>query len=90
MGTITGWLHKNPLKTVRELAGTRPTVEKLFKGHNSSKNQLSITSIKCDHFQVMETITGKSHQNPLNNVGGVAETRVCLWTDGRTHYYNSL
>ena len=35
-----------------------------------------MTSVKCDHLQVMETITGKFHQNPLKNVGGVAETRT--------------
>ena len=42
----------------------------------------------------MGTITGKFHQNPLKTVGGVAETRLCLrtdgWTDGRTHYYSPL
>ena len=39
----------------------------------------------------MGTITGKFHQNPLKTVGGVAETTLCLrtdgLTDGRTHYY---
>ena len=39
-------------------------------------------------------ITGKFHQNPLKTVGGVAETRLCLPTDGRTegrtHYYSPL
>ena len=38
----------------------------------------------------MGTITGKFHQNPLKTVGGVAETRLCLRTDGRTHYYSPL
>ena len=37
-----------------------------------------------DHLQVIATITGKFHQNPLKTVGGVAETRLCLWTDRRT------
>ena len=32
--------------------------------------------------QVMGTINGKFHQNRLKTVGGVAETRLCLWTDG--------
>ena len=48
------------------------------KGHNSGKNQSSMTSVKYDHLQVMETITGKFHQNPLGNVGGVAETRTSV------------
>ena len=43
-----------------------------------------MTSIKYEHLQVMGTITGKFHQNPLKTVGGVSETRVCLWTDGLT------
>ena len=44
-----------------------------------------------DHLQVMGTITGKFHQNPLETVGGVAETRLCLRKDGgRTHYYSPL
>ena len=49
----------------------------------------------------MGTITGKFHRNPLKTVG-VAETRLCLRTDGRTdgwkdgqtegrtHYYSPL
>ena len=72
--TITGRYHENPLKTARGVAQTRLTVEKLPKGHNSGENQSSITPVKYDHLQVMETITGKFHQNPLKNVGGVAET----------------
>ena len=87
MGTITRKFHQNPLKNVRGVAETRLTAEKLLKGHNSGKNQLSMTSIKYVHLQVMGTITGKFHQNPLKTVGGVAETRLCLrtdrWTDGR-------
>ena len=43
-----------------------------------------MTLIKYDHLQVIATITGKFHQNPLKTVGGVAETRLCLRTDGRT------
>ena len=39
---------------------------------------------KYAHLQVMGTITGKFHQNPLKTVGGVAETRLCLRTDGLT------
>ena len=89
MGTITERFHLNPLKTARGVAETRLTVEKLLKGHNSSKNQSSMTSIKYDHLRVMGTITEKFHQNPLKTIGGVAETRLCLvWTDGRTHYYS--
>ena len=70
-------------------AETRLTAEKLLKGHNSGKNQLSMTSIKYDHLKVMRTVTGKFHQNPLKTVGGVAETRFRTdgwteWTDGRT------
>ena len=37
-----------------------------------------MTSIKYDHLQVMGTITGKFHQNPLKTVRGVAETRTSL------------
>ena len=83
MGTITGKVHQNPLKTVGGVAETRLTAEKFLKGHNSGKNQSSMTSIKYANLQVMETITGKFHQNPLKTVGGVAETRLCR-TDGRT------
>ena len=61
MGTITGKFHQNPLKTVGGVAETRLTVEKLLKSHNSNKNQLSMTSIKYAHLQVMRTITGKFH-----------------------------
>ena len=57
---------------------TRLTAEKLLKGHNSGKNQSSMTSIKYAHLQVMATITGKFHQNPLKTVGGVAETRTSV------------
>ena len=58
--------------------GTKLTVEQLLNGHNSGKNQWSMTSIKYDHFQVMATISGKFHQNPLKTVGGVAETRTSV------------
>ena len=57
---------------------TTLTVEQLLKGHNFGKNQLSMTSIKYDHLQVMATISGKFHQNPLKTVGGVAETRTSV------------
>ena len=90
------WFY--PLKTARGAAETRFTVEKLLKGHNSGKNQSSMTSIKYDHLQVMATISGKFHQNPLKTVGGIAETRLCVrmdgWTDarkdGQTQNYSPL
>ena len=69
------------MKTARGVADTRLTAEKLLKGHNSGKNQSSMTSIKYAYLQVMGTITGKFNQNPLKTVGGVAETRLCLQTD---------
>ena len=50
--------------------------QKLLKGHNSGKNQSSMTSIKHDHVQVMGTITGNFYQKSLKTVGGVAETRL--------------
>ena len=50
----------------------------MLKGHNCNKNQLSKTSIKYDHLQVMGTISGKFHKNPLKTVGGVAETRTSV------------
>ena len=84
MGTITGKFHQNPLKTVGGVAETRRTAEKMSKGHNSGNNQSSMTSIKYAHLQVLGTITGKFHQNPLKTVGGVSETRLCLRTDGLT------
>ena len=56
----------------------RLTVEQLLKGYNSGKNQLSMTSIKYDHLQVMATISGQFNQNPLNTVGGVVETRTSV------------
>ena len=37
-----------------------------------------MTSVRHDHVQIMETINGKFHQNPLRNVGGVAETRISI------------
>ena len=42
-----------------------------------------------DHLQVMETITGKFHQYPLRNVGGVAETRTVDQWPKRTKGHNS-
>ena len=83
MATITGRFQLNPLKTVRGVAETILTVEKLPKGYNSGKNQSSKTSIKYDHLQVMGAITGKFHQNPLKTAGGDARTRLCLRTYGR-------
>ena len=68
MGTITGKFYQNPLKTVGGVAKTRLTAEKLLKGHNSGKNQPSMTSIKYVHLMVMETITGKFHSNPLKTL----------------------
>ena len=53
-------------------------LKKLLKGQDSGKNQLSMTSKKYDHLQVMETISGKIHQNPLKTVRGVAETRTSV------------
>ena len=37
-----------------------------------------MTSIKYAHFQVMVTISGKFHKNPLKTVGGAAETRTSV------------
>ena len=78
MGTTTGRYHYNPLKTARGVAEKRLTAEKLLKGHNSDKNQLSMTLITYAHLQVMATISGKFHENPLKTVGGVAETRTSV------------
>ena len=63
---------------MRGVAETRLTVEKLLKGHYFSKNQMSMTSIKYDHFQLMATTSGKFHQNHLKTAGGVAETRTSV------------
>ena len=58
-----------------------------------------MTSIKYDHLQVMGTITGKFHQNPLKTVGEVAvdktvweETTFEEFQDGRGHlrYQNGM
>ena len=73
-------------------------LKKIVKVTNSGKNQPSLTPLKYDHLQVMETITEKFHRYPLKTVGGVAETRLCLRTDGltggrtdgRTHYLSPL
>ena len=65
-------------KTARGVAETRLSIEKLPKGNNSGKNQSSMTSVKYDHLRVMETIIGKFHQNPLKNVGGVADTKTSV------------
>ena len=82
MGTISGRFHQNPLKTARGVAETRLTAEKLLKGHNSGKNQSSMTSIKYAHLQVMGSITGRFHQNPLKTIGGSGDKIVS--TNGRT------
>ena len=37
-----------------------------------------MTSIKYMHLQVMATISGKFHKNPLKTVGEVAETRTSV------------
>ena len=53
-------------------------------------------SIKYAHLQVIGTIIGNFHQNPLKTVGGDAETIVSMdgltdrLTDGRTHNYSPL
>ena len=78
MGTITGRYHWNSLKTARGVAETRLTTEKFPGGHNSGKNQSSINSVKYDQLQVMETIIGKFHQNPLKNIGEIAETSTSV------------
>ena len=74
----------NPLETARGVAETRLTAEKLLKGHKSGKNQSSMTSIKYAHLQVMATISGKFHKNPLKTVGGVAETRTSVYKMAKT------
>ena len=37
-----------------------------------------MTLIKYAHLQVIATISGKFHKNPLKTVGGVAETRTSV------------
>ena len=65
MYSLTFCAHAlDPLKTARGVAETRLTVKKMPKDHNSGKNRSSMTPIKYDHLQVMETITGKFHQIP--------------------------
>ena len=90
MAIISGKFHQNPLKTVG-VAETRLTAEKLLKGHNSGKNQSSMTSIKYAHLQVMGTITGKFHQNSLKTVDELRR-QDCVYgrTDGRTQNYSPL
>ena len=63
---------------------TRLTAEKLLKGQNSGKNQSSMTSIKYAHLQDMATISGEFHKNPLQIVGGVAETRTYVGKMAKT------
>ena len=43
-----------------------------------------MTSVKYDHLQVMETITGTFYQNPLKNVGEIVETRTSVDKMART------
>ena len=57
---------------------TRLTVEQLLKDHNSGKNQLSMTSIKYDHLQVMATISEKFHKNSLKTVGELRRQELLL------------
>ena len=57
---------------------TRLTVEQLLKDHNSGKNQLSMTSIKYDHLQVMATISEKFHKNPSKTVGELRRQELLL------------
>ena len=66
------------METARGVVETRLTAEQLLKGRNFGKNQSSMTSVKYAHFQVMTTISGKFHKNPLKTVGGVAETRTSV------------
>ena len=83
MRTITGRFHKYPLETARGVVETRLTTEKLLKGHNSGKNQSKMTSIKYAHLQVMATISGKFHNNPLKT-RGVAEIRTSVHKMAKT------
>ena len=67
-GTNNNWkVSLKSTENCKRSCRDKTTVEKLLKGHNSGKNQLSMTSIK--YLQVMETITGKFHQNPSKTVG---------------------
>ena len=70
----------------QELRSLRLTVEKKTKDHNPSKNQSPLTLVKCDRIQVMRTITGKFHQNPLNTVGEAAETKLFAMTKVGKHF----
>ena len=49
-----------------------------------------MTSIKYDHLQVLGSITGKFHKNPLKTVGGVAETRTSVAKMAKTDKGPSL
>ena len=98
MGTINGKFYQNPLKTVGGVAETRLTAEKLLKGHNSSKNQSSMTSIKYAHLQVINwKVSSKSLENYRRSCGdkivstaGRSDGRTEGRTDGRTHYYSPV
>ena len=37
-----------------------------------------MTSIENAHLQVIATVSGRFHKNPLKTVGGVAETRTSV------------
>ena len=47
-------------------------------------------SIKYDHLQVLGTVIGKFHQNPLKTVGGVAETKTSVDKMAKTDKRPSL
>ena len=66
------------METARGVAETRLTAEKLLKSKITGKNQSSTTSIKYAHLQVMATISGKYHKNPLKTVGGVRRQELPL------------
>ena len=80
MGTIIGRFHKNPLKTAKGVAETRLNFE-IVKGHNSGKNQSSITSIKYDHLHANNNwkVSSKSLENCRRSCGD-----KIVSTDGRT------
>ena len=46
----------------------------MAKGHNPGKKQSSMTLVQYDLLQVMGTIIGRHHLNPLKTARGVAQT----------------
>ena len=56
----------------------RETLLSMAKGHNSGKKQSDVTLIYYDPLQVMGTITGRYHKNPLKTARGFAETRLII------------